>query len=268
MREFDKASDNFYVASRALENAEEDILNKISLNRMKMDIDIDKIKNGEKVEGKSLVPKEFSDYKDYLIDEDSAFNFIFSKVLKLIKCNKVYSGDEIDDLPKKIAYKKDGFLYVYELKETPQYNFFGTDFYGDFGYEYLEDKELVKAKKLYKFEKIYSTEPELKIGIVPTGGFSNLKVNNMSEFFKSNFGEGIKNSVTKTKNQFQGQNIYEVTKKIDNPYLKKGDKFYLDNLHKDHIEVFDKRGNVRAVLNLDGTLNEMKTKNAIGRKLK
>lgn len=101
-----------------------------------------------------------------------------------------------------------------------------------------------------------------------TKGVGNLKVNNMSEFFKNNFGEGIKNSVTKTKNQFQGQNIYEVTQKIDNPYLKKGDKFYLDNLHKDHIEVFDKRGNLRALLNLDGTLNEVKTKNAIGRKLK
>ena len=90
----------------------------------------------------------------------------------------------------------------------------------------------------------------------------------MNEFFKNDFGESIKNSVTKTKNQFQGQNIYEVTKKINNTNLKKGDKFYLDNLHKDHIEVFDKRGNLRAVLNLDGTLNEIKTKNAIGRKLK
>ncbi|MDK2600344.1 filamentous hemagglutinin [Bacillus stercoris] len=55
---------------------------------------------------------------------------------------------------------------------------------------------------------------------------------------------------------------------MDNPYLKKGDRFYLDNLHKDHLEVFDKRGNLRVVLNLDGTLNEAKTKNAIGRKLK
>ncbi|PSA93884.1 hemagglutinin [Bacillus atrophaeus] len=74
------------------------------------------------------------------------------------------------------------------------------------------------------------------------------------EFFNDGFGKSIKNNVTKTKNQFQGQSIYEVNKKLDNPYLKK--------------EVFDKRGNLRAVLNLDGTLNEVKTKNAIGRKLK
>ncbi|WP_369810961.1 ribonuclease YeeF family protein [Bacillus halotolerans] len=93
-------------------------------------------------------------------------------------------------------------------------------------------------------------------------------VSNMKEFFNDGFGKTIKNNVTKTKNQFQGQSIYEVNKKLDNPYLKKGDRFYLDNLHKDHLEVFDKRGNLRVVLNLDGTLNEVKTKNAIGRKLK
>ncbi len=169
VREFDKACDNFYAAARALESSEENILNKISLDRMKMYIDIDKIRNGEKVEGRSLVPKEFSDYKNYLIDEDSAFNFIFSKVLKLITCNKVYSGAEIDDLPKKIAYRKNGFLYVYELKETPMYNFFGTDFYGDFGvYEITKDRKFANSRKLYKFEKVYSTEPELNIGIVST----------------------------------------------------------------------------------------------------
>ncbi|MCC8351000.1 ribonuclease YeeF family protein [Bacillus sp. AF23] len=93
-------------------------------------------------------------------------------------------------------------------------------------------------------------------------------VSNMKEFFNDGFGKTIKNNVKKTKNQFQGQSIYEVNKKLDNPYLKKGDRFYLDNLHKDHLEVFDKRGNLRVVLNLDGTLNEVKTKNAIGRKLK
>ncbi|WP_069839532.1 T7SS effector LXG polymorphic toxin [Bacillus sp. F56] len=93
-------------------------------------------------------------------------------------------------------------------------------------------------------------------------------VSNMKEFFNDEFGKTIKNNVTKTKNQFQGQSIYEVNKKLDNPFLKKGDRFYLDNLHKDHLEVFDKRGNLRVVLNLDGTLNEVKTKNAIGRKLK
>ena len=51
-------------------------------------------------------------------------------------------------------------------------------------------------------------------------------------------------------------------------YLKKSDQFYLDGQHKNHLEVFDRRGNFKFVLNLDGTLNEAKTKAAEGRRLK
>lgn len=43
---------------------------------------------------------------------------------------------------------------------------------------------------------------------------------------------------------------------------------YLDALHKDHLEIIDKAGNVKYVLNLDGTLNSDKTKKALGRKIK
>lgn len=47
--------------------------------------------------------------------------------------------------------------------------------------------------------------------------------------------------------------------------MKKGDHFYLDNLHKDHLEVFDSTGNFKHVLNLDGSLNNQKTDMAKGR---
>lgn len=45
---------------------------------------------------------------------------------------------------------------------------------------------------------------------------------------------------------------------------------YLDNLHKDHLEVFDKFDNVKFVLNLDGSINVDKTNKVLaeGRKLK
>lgn len=56
----------------------------------------------------------------------------------------------------------------------------------------------------------------------------------------------------KTKRQYDGQTIYEVVDKRI-PGLKKGDQLYLDGLHKDHIEVFDKRGRFRKVINLDGS---------------
>ncbi|PDS21960.1 hypothetical protein B0A77_14655 [Flavobacterium branchiophilum] len=53
--------------------------------------------------------------------------------------------------------------------------------------------------------------------------------------------------------------MYKVISK-DNPYdLKKRDHYYLDNFHKDHVEVFDKNGNAKKVLNLDGSLNVDKT---------
>jgi hypothetical protein len=84
-------------------------------------------------------------------------------------------------------------------------------------------------------------------------------VGNMKEFFGTEFGSSLSNSVQKTSKQYQGQSIYTVTKKVDNEYLKKDDRFYLDNLHKDHLEVFDRRGKFQAVLNLDGSLNQAKT---------
>jgi len=93
-------------------------------------------------------------------------------------------------------------------------------------------------------------------------------VGNMGEFLKqSGFGSTVKDNTQKTNQQYQGQTIYKATDDVGN-YIKKGDQFYLDGLHKDHIEVFDKRGNFRAVLNLDGSINERKTQEAEGRKLK
>ena len=45
---------------------------------------------------------------------------------------------------------------------------------------------------------------------------------------------------------------------IGDVVLNKGDHFYLDKLHGDHIEVFNRRGKVRDVLDLGG--NQMREK--------
>ena len=89
----------------------------------------------------------------------------------------------------------------------------------------------------------------------------------MSEFFETDFGKKIRDNLRKTKKQYDGQSVYEVTKDIDD-ILKKGDKLYLDGLHKDHFEEFNKRGKVKDVLNLDGTSNSKKFNLASGRRLK
>ena len=94
-------------------------------------------------------------------------------------------------------------------------------------------------------------------------------VNNMQEFFDTDFGEQLKKSVRKTKRHYDGQAIYEVVDK-NIPGLKKGDQIYLDGMHKDHLEVFTRNGKISQVINLDGSINVRKTEEAIrqGRRLK
>jgi RHS repeat-associated protein len=93
-------------------------------------------------------------------------------------------------------------------------------------------------------------------------------VDNMAGFFKTNVGTKVRQASTKTKGMFQGQSIYKVNSKIVEYNLRKGDQFYLDGLHKNHIEVFDANGNFRHVMNLDGTINSAKTAAGQGRILK
>ena len=93
-----------------------------------------------------------------------------------------------------------------------------------------------------------------------------IKVNNMNEFFQTEFGRKLKQSLRKTKIQYNGQAVYEVVEKgVDG--LNKGDLVYLDGLHMDHLEVFDKKRKIKDVLNLDGTSNIDKFNKAKGRKL-
>jgi len=93
-----------------------------------------------------------------------------------------------------------------------------------------------------------------------------VSVSNMREFFQTAFGAAIKNSSSKLGRQYQGQSLYRVSKKTGS--LKKGDHYYLDGLHKNHLEVFDKNGNFKFVLNLDGSKNPSKTASALGRNIK
>ncbi|MCL4923548.1 hypothetical protein, partial [Streptococcus suis] len=97
------------------------------------------------------------------------------------------------------------------------------------------------------------------------GSKNSKAVGNMNEFLESDFGQEIGDSLQKTKKRYDGQSVYKVTESIGE--LKKGDQLYLDGLHKDHLEVFDKRGKLKDVLNLDGTSNLDKLNKAIGRRL-
>ena len=106
--------------------------------------------------------------------------------------------------------------------------------------------------------------PGKKVPHVPNAS----AVGNMSEFLKNtSFGGEVKNITRKTSKQYQGQSVYQAQGKKGD-LIKKGDQLYLDAMHKDHLEVFDKNGNFKAVLNLDGSVNIEKTNAGQGRKLK
>ncbi len=107
--------------------------------------------------------------------------------------------------------------------------------------------------------------PGKKVPYVPNAG----SVGNMGEFFKqAGFGILAKDSSQKTSKIYQGQTVYKASSNISDE-IRKGDQFYLDASHKNHLEVFDSKGNFRVVLNLDGSVNVDKTKVAAneGRKL-
>jgi len=105
--------------------------------------------------------------------------------------------------------------------------------------------------------------PGKKVPHVPNAG----AVGNMKEFLaQPGLGTHIKNSAQKSSQIYQGQSIYKANSNIGE-VIRKGDQFYLDGQHKNHLELFDNKGNFKAVLNLDGTINKAKTEAAKGRKI-
>ena len=88
-----------------------------------------------------------------------------------------------------------------------------------------------------------------------------LKMRSMSEFLSdAPLGRMLRGSAERTGKTYQSVPIYRMSKKmqIGDVVLNKGDHFYLDKLHGDHIEVFNRRGKVRDVLDLGG--NQMREK--------
>jgi len=95
-----------------------------------------------------------------------------------------------------------------------------------------------------------------------------IRVANMHDFFKTTeFGQELKQVVRKTSKRYHGQTVYEVIKNHPKYGLRKGDKFYLDQLHKDHLEIFRKNGSFKSVINLNGRKNLEKSIQGTGRKI-
>lgn len=87
------------------------------------------------------------------------------------------------------------------------------------------------------------------------------RVENTKQFFElTSLGKALREQSTRTGRVFHGAPIYKISEeiKVGETVLKEGHHFYLDNLHKDHIEVFNKRGNISDVLDLSGNRLEKK----------
>ncbi|MDR3550585.1 MAG: polymorphic toxin-type HINT domain-containing protein [Candidatus Babeliales bacterium] len=94
---------------------------------------------------------------------------------------------------------------------------------------------------------------------------------NMYEVFeKAAIGKTLKECSESTSCAYKdGAKIFKVIKDIAEYGIKKGDWFYLDKMHGDHIEVFKKFGSpMRTILNMDGTQNFNKLKQAGARTIK
>lgn len=90
-----------------------------------------------------------------------------------------------------------------------------------------------------------------------------LPSNDLKPFLKNDpVGQALEAGSTRTKKQNGGAQVYEVRDKLELPggaQLKKGDQYHLDTLHRDHLEVYNKRNNFTQAVNLDGTVNPAKT---------
>jgi len=75
------------------------------------------------------------------------------------------------------------------------------------------------------------------------------------------FLEIIGDAADTTGKKYQGAEIYKISSKVkvDQVTFKKGDYFYLDNLHKDHYETFSSLNKSKGVFNLDGSYNEKRS---------
>lgn len=109
------------------------------------------------------------------------------------------------------------------------------------------------------------TTPEHQLN---PGNMYSEPVGNMKEFLSSpGFGSELSSATQKTSKIYDGQSVYKATKAIGEN-IKRGDQIYLDGLHKNHLEVFDKADRFKFVLNMDGSINDAKTRAAGQRRLR
>ncbi|WPC42737.1 hypothetical protein [Clostridium sp. JS66] len=104
--------------------------------------------------------------------------FTYKEAEKYIKCDilglnvglKIYSSNEISNLPKQITYEKGGYIYTYVLTENSPPTFNGLELPND---DIITKDGQVISTKTYGYKLAYTNEPKISAGIVfvsPTEG--------------------------------------------------------------------------------------------------
>ena len=124
--------------------------------------------------------------------------------------------------------------------------------------QFTKQQELRCAEIEAKLASLLQSDKARPVAAIPDNTVG------INSFFAGMLGRDVYANSSPTSRMYHGQKIYVISKRVGN--FKRGDYFYLDGLHKDHIEVFNKVGKIKFILNLDGSINQAKTKKATAQK--
>ncbi|WP_310940598.1 HNH/ENDO VII family nuclease [Clostridium sp. SHJSY1] len=200
-REFNSFAESLYHASKEYVTLEEKLKNSLGAMAIgHMDKIADRAKGGEDIIFPLYVPKEFKDYRNYLISEEEADKYINSSFIGA----KSYKKEEIKDLPPMIAYKKDNKLkdklkdkqssdlYIYALSKHYPIGLFGEEEKPS-GIEFHD--EFLESQSYYVYQRVYTTELEVTQAIMLFDGPVGKPLNGKVEVIDSI--KGVTNSERK-----------------------------------------------------------------------
>lgn len=156
-REFENLAEGLHYASIEYQDADKRIKDSIgSMDKLHMNDIASLIKNGVGIPLPLFIPNEYADYEEYLVSEDEAKEYFTMGVLG----TGIVDGLKAKTMPARIAYKKDGHLYIYALCKAPQIDpIFGREI--EIPHDGLDSK-IVEQITNYKYQQVYTNEPKIE----------------------------------------------------------------------------------------------------------
>ena len=189
---------------------------------------------------------------------------ILEKMPSLIKKHEEWIEQEHQRITRNIAITED-----YYMRNNVNVTHVWPQFKLAFEKQYEEKRkiqllELQKRQEDLKQKYNEVKKPSGNNEEEPKNPRNNDKYENMYEVFaRAPIGKKLKDAVKDAARRYKDSKMYRVIKDVEEFGIKKDDWLYLDKMHKDHIEVFCKKGRpLRTILNMDGTQNLAKIEQA------